>query len=81
MKKESASKKSGLSPSKDWVSSSDAATELGISKGHLFNLKSDGTFKHGKHFRDVRRTNAMRATYKWNLPALQKFLDKEPEIR
>lgn len=67
--------------SSDWVSTSNAAQELGVSRGHLFNLKSDGTFKQGKHFRDVGRTNAMRATYKWNLPALMKVLDKGREIR
>jgi len=67
--------------SKDWISTSKAASELGISRGHLFNLKTDGTFKLGKHFRDVRRTNAARATYKWHLPNLQKTLDLGPEIR
>lgn len=64
-----------------WVSTSDVANELGISRSHLFNLKSDGTFKKGKHFRDIRRTNAARATYKWNLPALQKTLNLGPEVR
>ncbi|MEG4815611.1 hypothetical protein [Microcoleus sp. K5-D4] len=81
MKKEFASKNAGLSLSKDWVSSSDATTALGISIRHLYHLKTDGTFKQGKHFRDIRRTNSMRATYRWNLPAIQKILDKGPEIR
>jgi hypothetical protein len=67
--------------SSDWVSTSNAVNLLGISRGHLFNLKSDGIFKSGKHFRDVRRINSMRATYKWNLPALQKILNEGPEIR
>lgn len=67
--------------SKNWISTSDAASELGISRNHLLNMKIDGTFKQGKHFRDIRRTNAMRATYKWNLPALQKILDLGPGIR
>ena len=74
-------KKLGRPLSKDWVSTSDAAGELGISRGHLFNLKTDGTFKRGKHFRDVRRTNAARATYKWNLRTLQKTLDLGAEFR
>ncbi|MEG4290599.1 hypothetical protein Q5692_18990 [Microcoleus sp. C2C3] len=73
--------KLGRPLSKDWISTSDAARELGISRSHLFNLKTDGTFKRGKHFRDVRRTNAARATYKWHLPNLQKTLDLGPEIR
>lgn len=65
----------------DWVSTSDAANSLGISRRHLFHLKTDGTFEEGKHFRDIRRTNSMRATYKWNLPEMQKILDEGPKIR
>ncbi len=74
-------KKVGRPLSSDWVSTSEAAYTLGVCRGHLLHLKTDGTFKQGKHFRDIRRTNAMRATYKWNLPALQKILDKGPESR
>ena len=74
-------KQLGRPLSQDWVSTSNAASQLGISRNHLFNMKIDGTFEQGKHFRDIRRTNAMRATYKWNLPALQKILDKGPEVR
>jgi hypothetical protein len=74
-------KQLGRPLSKDWLSTSDAASELGISRSHLLNFKTDGTFKRGKHFRDVRRTNSMRATYKWHLPNLQKTLDLGPEIR
>lgn len=74
-------KKLGRPLSTDWVSTSDAASQLGISRNHLFNLKSDGTFKLGRHFRDIRRTNAVRATYRWNLPRLQKVLDMGPEVR
>jgi len=73
--------KLGRPLSQDWISTSDAASLLGISRGHLLNLKTDGTFKRGKHFRDVRRANAARATYKWHLPNLQKTLDLGPEIR
>jgi hypothetical protein len=64
-----------------WISTSAATSELGISRNHLFNLKADGTLKIGKHFRDIRRSTSMRATYKWNLPALQKLLDLGPEVR
>ncbi len=73
--------KLGRPLSQHWISTSDAASELGISRNHLLNLKTDGTFKRGKHFRDIRRTNAARATYKWHLPNLQKTLDLGPEIR
>ena len=49
--------KVGRPLSTDWVSTKTAAAELGCSIGHLFNLREDETFKHGKHFRDIRRTN------------------------
>jgi len=68
-----------LSP--DWISTSDAASLLGISRGHLLNLKTNGTFKRGKHFRDVRRTNAARATYKWHLPNMERTLNLGSEFR
>ncbi|WP_293341107.1 hypothetical protein [Microcoleus sp. CAWBG58] len=74
-------KKAGRPLSADWVSTSVAISELGISRGHLFNLKNDGTFKVGKDFRDVRRSSGMRATYKWHLPNLQKTLSLGPEFR
>jgi hypothetical protein len=74
-------KQLGRPLSKDWISTSDAASELGISRNHLLNLKTDGTFKRGKHFRDVRRTNAARATYKWHLPNINKTLNMGPEFR
>ncbi len=74
-------KQLGRPLSKDWISTSDAASELGISRGHLLNLKTDGTFKLGKHFRDVRRTNAARATYRWHLPSCAAKLNIPPERR
>ena len=73
--------KLGRPLSQDWISTSDAATLLGISRGHLLKLKADGTFKRGKHFRDIRRTNAARATYKWHLPNIEKTLNLGPEVR
>lgn len=74
-------KQLGRPLSSDWVSTSDAAENLGISRKHLLNMKSDGAFKSGKHFRDIRRTNAARATYKWHLPNLHKLLSLGPEVR
>jgi hypothetical protein len=74
-------KKSGRPLSSDWLSTTEIANLLGISRNHLLNLKADGTLKIGKHFRDIRRRNSMRATYKWNLPALQKVLDLGAEFR
>ncbi len=81
MKTKTTDKKVGRPLSSEWVSTSIATVELGISRGHLFNLKNDGTFKTGKHFRDVRRTDGMRATYKWNLANCSKTLNMGPEFR
>ena len=65
----------------EWTSTTVAVAELGISRGHLLTLKDDGTFKAGEHWRDIRRTNAARATYKWHLPSLHKVLSIGPEAR
>lgn len=65
----------------DWASTTVAIAELGISRGHLINLKDDGTFKAGEHWRDIRRTNAARASYRWHLPSLHKILSTGPEVR
>jgi hypothetical protein len=65
----------------EWASTTDAVAELGISRGHLINLKEDGTFKAGEHWRDIRRTNAARASYRWHLPSLHKILSTGPEVR
>ena len=65
----------------EWASTTDAVAELGITRGHLLTLKDDGTFKAGEHWRDVRRTDAARATYRWHLPSLHKVLSIGPEAR
>jgi hypothetical protein len=65
----------------EWASTTVAIAELGISRGHLINLKDDGTFKAGEHWRDIRRTNAARASYRWHLPSLHKILSTGSEVR
>jgi hypothetical protein len=65
----------------EWVSTTDAVAELGISRGHLLNLKEDGTFKTGEHWRNIQRTNAARASYRWHLPSIHKILSIGPEVR
>ena len=65
----------------EWTSTTIAVAELGISRGHLLTLKDDGTFKAGEHWRDIRRTDAARATYKWHLPSLHRILSIGPEAR
>jgi hypothetical protein len=65
----------------EWASTTAAVAELGITRGHLLTLKDDGTFKAGEHWRDVRRTDAARATYRWHLPSLHKVLSIGPEAR
>jgi hypothetical protein len=65
----------------EWASTTIAVSELGISRNHLLTLKDDGTFKAGEHWRDIRRTDAARATYRWHLPSLHKILSIGPEVR
>lgn len=65
----------------EWVSTTDAVATLGISRNHLLTLKNDGTFKTGEHWRDIRRTDAACATYRWHIPSLHKILSIGPEVR
>jgi hypothetical protein len=65
----------------EWASTTVAVAELGLSRGHLLTLKDDGTFKAGEHWRDIRRTDAARATYRWHIPSLHKILSIGPEAR
>lgn len=64
-----------------WVDTKSAAIALGISTRHLTNLRVDGLLKHGDDWRDIRRLNAMRATYRWHLERCQKKLNILPEKR
>lgn len=65
----------------EWASTTEAVAELGITRGHLLTLKEDGTFKAGEHWRDIRRTDAARTTYRWHLPSLHKILSIGPEVQ
>lgn len=64
-----------------WVDTRSAAVALGCSVRHLTNLRLDGLLKPGDHWRDIRRPNAMRPTYRWHLERCQKKLNVLPEKR
>jgi hypothetical protein len=64
-----------------WLTTAEAATELGISKGHLLNLRADGLFKIGRDYRDVRRKWGVRATYRWHVENCEKALGVGAEFR
>ncbi len=67
--------------SSNWLTTAEAAAELGISKGHLLNLRADGLFKIGRDYRDVRRRWGVRATYRWHIANCEKALNVGAEFR
>lgn len=66
---------------KDWLPTSAAAKELGFSQKHLSRLRGEGLLKAGKHWRDIRRPNAARATYHWHVKRIAEVLGIAPERR
>lgn len=74
-------KKPGRPLSAHWLTTAEAAAELGISKNHLLNLRADGLFKIGRDYRDVRRKWGVRATYRWHIENCGKVLSVGPEHR
>lgn len=67
--------------SSEWISTQEAARSLGCSTDHLFNLKNEGFLKCGKHWRDIRKPSALRATYRWHLKRVEEKLALPPEKR
>lgn len=65
----------------NWLSTTKASEELGISREHLLQLRKDGSLKVRKHWRDVGRSCSMRPTYQWNIEQVQKWLETPPEKR
>jgi len=68
-------------PSSEWVNTKTAAELLSCSPDHLLNLRTDGVLKAGKHWRDIRRRNAARATYRWHVEHCGEALGIAPEKR
>jgi len=67
----------------DWqgVTTSTAANKLSCTVEHLRNLRKEGVFKIGQHYKDISRPGAGRPTYRWNLEACSQYFDIPPEQR
>lgn len=74
-------KKRGRPLSPEWVDTATAIASLGICRDHLIHLKDDGILKQNIHWRDIRRKDAYRATYRWHLERCNQVLDIPPEKR
>lgn len=73
--------KRGRPISPEWVDTATAIASLGISRDHLMNLKTDEILKENKHWRDIRRKGAYRATYRWHIDRCHQALEISPEQR
>lgn len=56
-----------------WVSTSKAATELGVSASFL-RQQRDRLYKKGKHYRVLNPT-AWRPTYQWNVAKIRELME------
>lgn len=65
----------------EWVSTAIAAASLGVHRNHLSNLRTDGFLKQGIHWRDVRRSQSARPTYRWHLARVGEALATPAEQR
>lgn len=59
---------------KDWLSTESAAAAIGITPRQLRELRKQGFFKSGKHYRKMNPT-AHRPTYIWNVVRCAEILD------
>jgi len=50
-----------------WISTAQAAEEIGCSQKHLMKLKARKSLKCGKHWIDISTGDGRRSTYRWNL--------------
>ncbi len=59
---------------KDWIDTDQAAVELGITRRQLLELRRQGHFKAGQHYRKKNPT-AHRPTYIWHVEKCSKILE------
>jgi hypothetical protein len=59
-----------------WVSVQKAEQLLGVDRKTLFEMRDNGTLKLGPHYAAFPETRS-RDTYRWNVTAVRKSLDKQ----
>lgn len=57
----------------DWVSTTTAADQMGVSVSHLYKLRTQGVFKIRKHYK-TKNSRSARPTYLWNVEECEKVL-------
>lgn len=65
-----------MSASSGWVSAQKAEELLGIDRKTLFRYRDNGTLKLGPHFAAFPETRS-RDSYRWNVNAIRKHLQKQ----
>lgn len=58
---------------KSWLETQDACEVLGLKPKQLRQLRTDGLFKAGKHYR-VKNPRVARSHYLWNVDAIASLL-------
>jgi len=59
---------------KDWIETTQAAEQLGITSRQLLELRRQGHFKSGKHYRK-KHPAAHRPTYLWHVERCSEILE------
>jgi hypothetical protein len=64
-----------------WVTTTEAAKKLGFSADHLRQLRIDGLFDRGFHYRAISGKKARRQTYRWHVARCEATLEVPEEYR
>jgi hypothetical protein len=59
---------------KQWFNGSETAKHFNITVKHLANLRADLT--KGVHYRIISKRSAQRPTYRYNIKAIEQFMNK-----
>lgn len=78
---DSASVRTHLNPASDWVTTQQAAQELGVSPEQLRKLRRRGLFKVGYHYRDTSVPGSGLPRWQWHVERCGKALAVPPEQR
>jgi len=65
----------------NWMNTTQASQALDITPRQLRQLRKDGFFKIGQHYRIISRSQAARPTYQWHVNNCLKALNTPLEKR
>lgn len=70
-----------LQPASEWQPTQLAAKSLGLSPDQLRNLRLNGVFVEGQHYRDTSLPNSLRPCWQWHVERCNQQLAKRKSSR